>query len=78
LEPLGDKKFVAMIIEYYSFGEFKDELYVVWRINDSPALAGLLVGLVRLGKIALDRETYGTVYEVNAFYTKKPGSSGSR
>lgn len=78
LQPLGDKKFVAMIIEYYSFGGFKDELYVAWRINDSPALAGLLVDLVRLGKIALDREAYGTVYEVNAFYMKKPGPPGSK
>ncbi|MFZ8782880.1 MAG: inositol-3-phosphate synthase [Desulfurococcaceae archaeon] len=78
LEPLGDKKFVAMIIEYMSFGEFKDELYIVARINDSPALAGLLVDLVRLGKIAIDREAYGTVYEVNAFYMKKPGPPGSR
>jgi myo-inositol-1-phosphate synthase len=78
LEPLGDKKFVAMIIEYYSFGEFKDELYIAWRINDSPALAGLLVDLVRLGRIALDREQYGTVYEVNAFYMKKPGPPGSK
>lgn len=78
LEPLGDKKFVAMIIEYYSFGEFRDELYVVWRINDSPALAGLLVDLVRLGKIAINRETYGTIYEVNAFYMKKPGPHGSK
>ena len=73
LEPLGDKKFVAMIIEYMSFNGFKDEWYIVARINDSPALAGLLVDLVRLGKIALDREAYGTVYNVNAFYMKNPG-----
>jgi len=78
LEPLGDKKFVAMIIEYYSFGEYKDELYIVWRVNDSPALAGLLVDLVRLGKIALDRQQYGTVYEVNAFYMKNPVHTGQR
>jgi len=78
LEPLGDRKFVAMIIEYYSFGEFKDEIYVVARINDSPALAGLLVDLVRLGRIAIDRQTYGSIYEVNAFYMKKPGPPGSR
>lgn len=76
LEPLGDKKFVAMIIEYYSFGEFKDELYIIFRVNDSPALAGLLVDLVRLGRLAIDREIYGTVYEVNAFYMKKPGPPG--
>lgn len=78
LEPLGDKKFVAMIIEYMSFGEFKDEIYVIARINDSPALAGLLVDLVRLGKIALDRGVAGTVYEINAFYMKKPGPKGSK
>ncbi len=78
LEPLGDKKFVAMIIEYMSFGEFKDELYIIMRINDSPALAGLLVDLVRLGKLALEKEAYGTVYEINAFYMKKPGPPGSR
>lgn len=78
LEPLGDKKFVAMIIEYLSFNNFKDEIYIVARINDSPALAGLLVDLIRLGKIALDREAYGTIYDINAFYMKRPGPRGSR
>lgn len=78
LEPLGDKKFVAMIIEYLSFNGFKDELYIVARINDSPALAGLLVDLVRLGKIALERKAYGTVYEINAFYMKNPGPKEGR
>lgn len=78
LEPLGDKKFVAMIIEYLSFNNYKDEIYIVARINDSPALAGLLVDLVRLGKIAIDRESYGTIYDINAFYMKKPGPRGSR
>ncbi len=78
LEPLGDKKFVAMIIEYLSFNGFKDEWYIVARINDSPALAGLLVDLVRLGRIALDREAYGTIYNVNAFYMKKPGPRDAR
>lgn len=78
LEPLGDKKFVAMIIEYLSFNEFKDELYVVMRINDSPALAGLLVDLVRIGKLAIEKQSFGTVYEVNAFYMKRPGPHGSK
>jgi len=78
LEPLGDKKFVAMIIEYLSFNDFKDEIYIVARINDSPALAGLLVDLIRLGKIALDRGEYGTIYPVNAFYMKRPGPKGSK
>ncbi|MCD6301415.1 MAG: myo-inositol-1-phosphate synthase [Staphylothermus sp.] len=73
LPPLGDKKFVAMIIEYISFNNFKDELYIIARINDSPALAGQLVDLARLAKIALDREEYGTIYPINAFYMKNPG-----
>jgi len=78
LEPVGDNKFVTMMIEYLSFNGFKDELYIVARINDSPALAGLLVDLVRLGHIALKRQIYGTVYEVNAFYMKNPGPKDAK
>ena len=73
LEPLGDKKFIAMHIEYISFNNARDELVITGRINDSPALAGLLVDLVRLGKIAIEKKAFGTVYEVNAFYMKNPG-----
>ncbi|HII66878.1 MULTISPECIES: inositol-3-phosphate synthase [Thermococcus] len=73
LEPLGDKKFIAMHIEYVSFNGAVDELIINGRINDSPALAGLLVDLARLGKIAVDKKEFGTIYEVNAFYMKNPG-----
>ncbi|WP_456365811.1 inositol-3-phosphate synthase [Thermococcus sp.] len=73
LEPLDDKKFIAMHIEYISFNGAHDEIVVTGRINDSPALAGLLVDLVRLGKMAVDRREFGTVYDVNAFYMKNPG-----
>ena len=73
LEPLGDKKFIAMHIEYVSFNGAVDELIINGRINDSPALAGLLVDLVRLGKMAVDKKEFGTIYEVNAFYMKNPG-----
>ena len=73
LEPLGDKKFIAMHIEYVSFNGARDELVITGRINDSPALAGLLVDLARLGKIAIEKKAFGTVYEVNAFYMKNPG-----
>ncbi|WP_461863829.1 inositol-3-phosphate synthase [Thermococcus sp.] len=73
LEPLGDRKFIAMHIEYISFNNARDELIITGRINDSPALAGLLVDLVRLGKMAVERKAFGTVYEVNAFYMKNPG-----
>ncbi|NJE26219.1 myo-inositol-1-phosphate synthase [Thermococcus sp. MV5] len=73
LEPLGDRKFIAMHIEYVSFNGAVDELIINGRINDSPALAGLLVDLVRLGKIAIERKEFGTIYEVNAFYMKNPG-----
>jgi len=73
LKPLGDRKFIAMHIEYVSFNGAHDELIISGRINDSPALAGLLVDLVRLGKIAVEKKAFGTVYEVNAFYMKNPG-----
>jgi myo-inositol-1-phosphate synthase len=73
LEPLGDKKFVSMHISYTSFNGAEDEWIINARINDSPALAGLIVDLIRLAKIAIDREEYGTIYPVNAFYMKMPG-----
>ncbi len=73
IKSLGDKKFVSLHMEYISFNDAVDELIVNARINDSPALAGLLVDLVRLGKIAIDKKEFGTVYEVNAFYMKNPG-----
>ncbi len=78
LEPLGDKKFVAMHLIYKSFNGAEDEIIVNMRINDSPALAGYVVDLVRLSKLALDNEIYGTVYEINAFYMKRPGPLGSK
>ncbi|NPA05379.1 MAG: myo-inositol-1-phosphate synthase [Crenarchaeota archaeon] len=78
LEPLGDKKFVSMLIEYISFNGAKDELIVNARINDSPALAGLLVDVIRLAKSALDRGYKGTIYEINAFFMKSPGPAGSK
>lgn len=73
LEPLGDRKFVALHLEYITFNGLQDDIYVLARINDSPALAGKLVDLIRLAKIAVDRGESGTVYEINAFYMKKPG-----
>ncbi len=74
--PLGDKKFIAMHIEYVSFNGAHDEIVITGRINDSPALAGLLVDLVRLGKMAVEKKAFGTVYEVNAFYMKNPRTEG--
>ncbi|RLF07032.1 MAG: myo-inositol-1-phosphate synthase, partial [Thermoprotei archaeon] len=73
LKPLGDKKFVAMHIEYISFNGAIDEIIVNMRVNDSPALAGYMVDLVRLAKFSLEKGYFGTIYEINAFYMKKPG-----
>ncbi len=73
LEPLGDKKYVAMHLEYITFNGLRDSLFISARINDSPALAGLLVDLIRISKILVDKGFRGTVYEVNAFFMKKPG-----
>lgn len=78
LEPLGDKKFVAMHVQWVSFGGFVDELVVNMRINDSPALAGYLVDLARLAYASLRAGVYGTVPEINMFYMKRPGPLGTR
>lgn len=77
LKPLGDKKVVAIHIEYESFLGVTDEIFVNMRINDSPALAGYLIDLTRLAKLALERGFSGTIYEINAFYMKHPGPPGS-
>lgn len=34
--------------------------------------------MIRLSKIALDHGFSGTVYEINAFYMKKPGPVGAK
>jgi len=73
LEPLGDKKFVSLHMEYITFNGLIDEIFVNVRINDSPSLAGKLVDLIRLSKIALDKGYNGTVNEINGFFMKKPG-----
>ncbi|AEM39180.1 Myo-inositol-1-phosphate synthase [Pyrolobus fumarii 1A] len=78
LEPLGDKKFVSMHIEYISFNGAVDEMIVNVRINDSPALAGLLVDVIRTAKIALEHGEKGTIYEINAFFMKNPGPAGAK
>ena len=78
LEPLGDKKFVSIHLEYKTFNGLKDSIFVNMRINDSPALAGYMVDLARLGYLAVEEGLKGTVYEVNAFYMKKPGPKGSQ
>ena len=53
LEPLGDKKFVAMHIMFESFNGAVDEIIINMRISDSPALAGYMVDLARLAKLCL-------------------------
>ena len=78
LEPLGDKKFVAMHILFESFNGAVDEIIVNMRISDSPALAGYMVDLARLAKLALDKGLAGTIYQINAFYMKKPAPPGSK
>ena len=59
-----------MHMEYITFNEAIDELIINGCINDSPALAGLIVDLMRLGKIAIERKEWSRVYPVNAFYIK--------
>lgn len=78
LAPLGDKKFVSLHMEYLTFNGLTDDLYLNLRMNDSPALAGQLVDLIRLGKIAVEQGFKGTLYEINAFYMKKPAPKDAK
>lgn len=78
LEPLGDKKFVSMHIWWRTFNALEDELVVNLRINDSPALAGLLVDLTRIGKALVEKGEKGTAYPANAFFMKDPGPRGAK
>ena len=78
LEPLGDKKYVAMHMAWKTFNELEDEIFISMRINDSPALAGLVVDATRLAKALLDRGHRGTVYELNAFFMKMPGPRNAK
>jgi myo-inositol-1-phosphate synthase len=78
VDTIGDKKYVALHIEYYTFNGLKEELYVNYRINDSPSLAGLVVDLIRIGKWGLEKGYSGTLYPVNAFFMKKPGPLTAR
>jgi len=78
LEPLGDRKFVAMHIEYESFGGFRDEVIVNARINDKSNLAGLMASAIPVAKSLLERGVRGTYATANRFYMKMPGPRGSK
>ncbi len=78
LEPLGDRKFVAMHIEYVSFGGFRDEVIVNARINDKANLAGLIASIAPLSKSLIDRGIFGTHALANRFFMKMPGPKGTR
>ncbi|MGC9210414.1 MAG: inositol-3-phosphate synthase [Acidilobus sp.] len=78
LEPLGDRKFVAMHIEYMSFGGFRDEIIVNARINDKANLAGLVASIVPIAKVLLDRGISGTHAPTNRFFMKMPGPKGTK
>ncbi len=78
LEPLGDRKFIAMHIEYVGFGGFVDEIVVTGRINDKSNLAGTMASIIPITKALLDREYKGTISSVNKFFMKRPGPLGTR
>lgn len=78
LEPLGDRKFIAMHIEYISFGGFTDEIVVTGRINDKANLGGVMASVIPITKAYIDRGYKGTVSSINRFFMKKPGPLGTK
>jgi len=78
LEPLGDRKFVSMHIEYIGFGGFRDEIIVNARINDKSNLAGLMASAIPISKALIDRGVRGTHAPTNRFFMKMPGPRGTK
>ena len=78
LEPLGHRKFVSMHIEYEGFGGFRDEVFVVARINDKANLAGLMASIIPISKALVDKGVKGTYAPANRFFMKMPGPRGSK
>jgi len=78
LEPLGDRKFVSMHIEYIGFGGFRDEIIVNARINDKSNLAGLMASVIPISKALIDRGVRGTHAPTNRFFMKMPGPRGTK
>ncbi|MFP3144603.1 MAG: myo-inositol-1-phosphate synthase [Caldisphaera sp.] len=78
LEPLGDRKFIAMHIEYTSFGGYTDEIVVTGRINDKANLGGVMASIIPITKALIERGYKGTNSSVNRFFMKKPGPLGTR
>ncbi|MCK5452484.1 MAG: myo-inositol-1-phosphate synthase, partial [Candidatus Aenigmarchaeota archaeon] len=78
LAPLGDKKTVFMHFPMKLFNEAEDEIFICGRINDSPAAAGMLLDMVRLGAVAVSRGEKGVISPINSFYCKWFGKQHSK
>ncbi len=78
LAPLGDKKTVFMHFPMKLFNEAEDEIFICGRINDSPAAAGMLIDMARLGAVAVSRGEKGVIAQINSFYCKWFGKQHSK
>ena len=78
LSTLGDKKAIFMHFPMRLFNGAEDEIYICGRINDSPAAAGMLVDMGRLGALAISRGESGINATINSFYCKWFGKQHSK
>ncbi|NOQ56172.1 MAG: myo-inositol-1-phosphate synthase [Nanohaloarchaea archaeon] len=78
LQNLGDKKAIFMHFPMKLFNGAEDEIYICGRINDSPAAAGMLIDMGRLGALAVSRGESGVNATINSFYCKWFGKQHSK
>ncbi|MBW6462421.1 MAG: inositol-3-phosphate synthase [DPANN group archaeon] len=78
LSNLGDKKSIFMHFPMRLFNGAEDEIFICGRINDSPAAAGMLIDMSRLGALAISRDEFGVNATINSFYCKWFGKQHSK
>jgi len=69
---LGDRKIAHMLIEGKLFGGVPFRIDVILDVHDAWNSAGVIVDVVRVVKVAIDREVGGPLYSVSAWGFKNP------
>jgi myo-inositol-1-phosphate synthase len=72
IEGQKDKKTSSISMRGKYFGNATVNIKVNLEVEDSPDSAGVMVDVIRLMKIAFDKEFYGTIEDICSFYFKHP------
>lgn len=69
---LDDNKLCFIRMEGRKFGDVPLDLELRLSVEDSPNSAGVMVDAIRCAKLALDRETTGTLTSPSSYFMKSP------